>query len=79
MWKMLKKMYPKISRAVPVGKQDRGGNIITNHESLKHLYLDTYIKRLRNRPISRVTSGVGIPTFSRYTDRLGKLAGILLL
>ena len=27
----------------------------------------------------RVTSGVGIPTFSRYTDRLGKLAGILLL
>ena len=28
---------------------------------------------------SSVTSGVGIPTFSRYTDRLGKLAGILLL
>ena len=51
MWKMLKKMYPKISPAVPVGKRDRSGNIITNHNSLKHLYLVTYINRLRERPI----------------------------
>ena len=50
-WKMLKEMYPKISCAVPVGKQDKSGNIITNHESLKHLYLGTYINRLRNRPM----------------------------
>ena len=52
MWKMLKQMNPKVSPAVPVGKQDISGNIITNHESLKHLYLNMYINRLRDRPIS---------------------------
>ena len=51
MWKLLKKNYPKILTALPVGKKDRNGNIITNHEGLKHLYLQTYINRLRNRPI----------------------------
>ena len=52
MWKKLKEMYPKVQPAVPVGKQDKSGNIVTNHESLKQLYLNTYINRLRNRPIS---------------------------
>ena len=46
---MLKKKYPKIAHAIPVGKKDRSGNLITNHEGLKHLYLETYIHRLRNR------------------------------
>ena len=50
MWELLKKNYPKIFPAIPVGKKDRGGNIITNHEGLKHLYLETYLHRLRNRP-----------------------------
>jgi len=60
MWKMLKQMHPKVSPAVPVGKQDLSGNIITNHEGLKHLYLNTYINRLRDRPIS--------PGFERIKD-----------
>lgn len=51
MWKLLKRNYPKVSTAIPVGKKDRKGNIITNHEGLKHLYLQTYVNRLRNRPI----------------------------
>ena len=51
MWKVLKKHYPKISPLIPVGKKDMKGNIITNHEGLKHLYLQTYAHRLRNRPI----------------------------
>ena len=51
MWKLLKNKYPKSSIAVPVAKKDRQGNKITNHESLKHLYLQTYINRLRNRTI----------------------------
>ena len=50
-WKLLKDKYPKILPAVPVGKKDRSGNIITNHIGLRKLYLDTYIHRLRNRPI----------------------------
>ena len=51
MWKTLNKNYPKQSNAVPVGKKDSSGNIITNHSGLKELYLDTYLNRLRNRPI----------------------------
>ena len=51
MWNLMKKKYPKITPAVPVGKKDRSGNLITNHMGLKHLYLETYIHRLRNRPI----------------------------
>ena len=53
MWKLLKKSYPKSLPAVPVGKKDKWGNIITNHEGLKKLYLQTYLNRLRNRPIKQ--------------------------
>ena len=52
MWKLLNKYYPKIETAVPVGKKDGKGNIITNHVGLKRLYLQTYVNRLRNRPIN---------------------------
>ena len=51
MWRMLKRRYPKNVTPVPVGKKDRRGSLITNHEGLKKLYLKTYIHRLRNRPI----------------------------
>ena len=51
MWKLLKRKFPKNIPVVPVGKKDGTGNIITNHEGLKNLYLKTYIHRLRNRPI----------------------------
>ena len=51
MWEILKRKYPKILPAVPVGKKDKAGNIITNHEGLKDLYLKTYKHRLRNRPM----------------------------
>ena len=51
MWKILHKYYPKHLNAVPVGKKDVSGNIITNHKELKHLYLETYMNRLRNRPM----------------------------
>ena len=50
-WNWIKKKYPKHSNVIPVGKRDRKGNFITNHEGLKHLYLETYLHRLRNRPI----------------------------
>ena len=36
---------------MPVGKKDRAGNMITNHEGLKNLYLKTYKHWLRNCPI----------------------------
>ena len=51
LWKMLKNKIPKNAPTVPVGKKDSFGNMITNYEGLKNLYLNTYIQRLRNRPI----------------------------
>ena len=65
MWKLLQKNYPKILSAVPVGKKDKKGNIVTNHEGLKHLYLQTYINRLRNRPVK--------PEFEEIKDMKMKL------
>ena len=52
-WGLLKKKYPKIAPVISVGKKDRKDNIITNHMGLKHLYLETYVQRLRNRPIKQ--------------------------
>ena len=37
-----------------MGKKDRKGNLITNHQGLKNLYLQMYINRLRNRPIKPI-------------------------
>ena len=51
LWKMLKKKFPKNLNAVPVGKKNKQGKIVTNHTELKNLYLDTYTQRLRNRPM----------------------------
>ena len=51
LWKLLKRKYPKFWPSVPIGKKDKFGNIVTNYEGLKELYLNTYKHRLRNRPI----------------------------
>ena len=51
LWEILKRKYPKCAPLVPVGKKDKAGNLISNHEGLKDLYLQTYIHRLRNRPM----------------------------
>ena len=51
LWEMLKRKYPKCGPKVPVGKKDKAGNLISNHAGLKELYLQTYMHRLRNRPI----------------------------
>ena len=36
---------------MPVGKFDNMGNLITDQTGLKKLYLETFIWRLRDRPI----------------------------
>ena len=38
LWTLLKRKFPKNSSSFPVGKKDRKGNLITNHEGLKKLY-----------------------------------------
>ena len=47
MWKILKKNYPQDLNKILMSKKYRKGNIITNHEGLKSLFLDTYVNESR--------------------------------
>ena len=49
-WKVKKKHFPKIKPSLPVAKKNLKGQLITNPEELKDLYLDTFKDRLRHRP-----------------------------
>ena len=51
MWAIMRKVFPKNSNPPPVAKRDGSGCIITSPEALKKLYQDTYVNRLRHRPI----------------------------
>ena len=48
-WKMKKKLFPKVKSSIPVGKKNLKEQLITNPEELKDLYLDTFKFRLRHR------------------------------
>ena len=50
-WSLVKKVRPKYLPTVPVGKINKEGKITTNQEGLKELYLETFLLRLRDRPI----------------------------
>ena len=51
MWNVKRKIFPKNNPIKPTGKKNARGQIITSPEGLKDLYLETYTKRLRHRPI----------------------------
>ena len=50
-WKMKKKYFPKLKPTLPVAKKNLKGQLITNPEELKDLYLNTFKHRLRHRPV----------------------------
>ena len=50
-WKTKRKCFPKIKPSLPVGKKNWRNDMITNPDSLKDLYLDTFKYRLRKRPV----------------------------
>ena len=51
LWKIKKKMFPMKKSKGNMAKKNNKGKLITNPSELKALYLETYINRLRNRPI----------------------------
>ena len=53
MWETLKKKFPKICKQIPIAKRDNRGNLITQHQGLRKLYLKTYKQRMRSRPIKK--------------------------
>ena len=70
MWDLLKKKFPKSLSAVPVGKRDRTGKMVTEHTELKHLYLKTYKLRMRNRPMKEELSDVQLMKNQLFETRL---------
>ena len=52
MWSLKRKVFPKIKESLPFGKKDFDGKIITAQSELKKLYLETFVHRLRHRPVS---------------------------
>ena len=51
MWNLMKRVFPKNNQSLPVAKKNMQGQIISNPDVLKELYLETYVHRLRHRPI----------------------------
>ena len=50
-WKHFKKLNPKIPPYLPVAKVDLSGNLVTNDSEVKELLLNTFMFRMRHRPI----------------------------
>ena len=50
LWKVKNKIWPR-PKDPPMAKRDAGGNLVTAPLPLKKLYVETYKKRLENRPI----------------------------
>ena len=50
-WKIKNKFFPKIEPNLPVAKRNLFGQIISNREELKSVYLENFVFRMRSRPI----------------------------
>ena len=50
-WKSFKKLNPKITPSLPVAKLNSSGHLVTNSCEIKELLLNTFMFRMRQRPI----------------------------
>ena len=50
-WKHFKKLYPKIILFLPVAKVNSNGTLVTNDSEVKELLLNTFMFRMRPRPM----------------------------
>ena len=51
MWNLKRKVFPKNKESLPFAKKTCDGKIITSQSLIKSLYLDTFVHRLRHRPM----------------------------
>ena len=52
MWNLKRKVFPKNKESLPFAKKTCDGKIITSQSLIKSLYLDTFVHRLRHRPMN---------------------------
>ena len=50
-WKIKNNFFQKNPVTLPTGKKNKSGQIITNQQELKEVYLDHFKHRMRDRPI----------------------------
>ena len=51
MWRILKRIWPKVGSSLPVAKKNHKGKIVTGPKDLKNLLAREYKDRLRSRPV----------------------------
>ena len=51
-WNIKRRVFPKNKECLPTAKKNCEGKIITAQGLIKTLYLDTFIHRLRHRPVN---------------------------
>ena len=51
MWSLKKKVFPNNKESLPFAKMDVDGKVITAQSQLKDLYIETFVHRLRHRPV----------------------------
>ena len=51
MWKLMKKLWPKVETKLPSAKKNHKGQVISEPNSLKLLLAKEYKERLRQRPV----------------------------
>ena len=51
MWNVKRKVFPKNKESLPIAKKDSDGKFVSSHKQLKDLYLNTFVHRLRQRPV----------------------------
>ena len=51
MWKLLKKLWPKVGKSLPTAKRNHKGKIVSGARELKVLLAKEYRERLRTRPV----------------------------
>ena len=58
MWSLKRKVFPKNKESLPFAKKDCDGKLVSSHKQLKELYLQTFVHRLRHRPMKKEFSCV---------------------
>ena len=72
MWKLRNKYFPKKCSSLPVAKLNEEGQIITNKNELKNLYLKHYCHRMRSRPMKSDMENVKLETEKFFSNILQK-------
>ena len=58
MWSLKRKVFPPNRESLPFAKKNCDGKLISSHKQLKDLYLDTFVHRLRHRPMNKEYSNL---------------------